>query len=108
MSDQYNGKERRTRQGWHIEKRITVGEMITIFTVAMSVMLWFAVEDARIGKLEYITTTTTEIQDKRDSAQDEARKAMSEAFSAQITGLGAKIDRVIEILIQRDKGGRGQ
>jgi hypothetical protein len=40
------------KRGWHLEKTVSVGHLITTFTVACSVVIWAMSMDTRVTVLE--------------------------------------------------------
>jgi hypothetical protein len=74
---------------WHIDKRITIGHLITTVTVAVSVILYVTAVEKRVALLESkfdMTQTASREQERRMDKQ------FDKVLSA-IEGLSIKIDQ---------------
>ncbi len=53
--------------GWHLKKEVTIGQLLTLFTLAISVIFWVNSIESRIDKLSnHVMAEDKRIEEKTD------------------------------------------
>jgi len=52
MNEIYEGDDRRKREGWHFDKRVHLGHIITTAVVLITALIYITDQDKRIQRLE--------------------------------------------------------
>ena len=84
---------------WHLDRRVSVGHLVTTFTVMVAMVLWGARLETRIALTEQDTARQAHI----DARQDAETQRIREEIREELRTLNSKIDRYFERLVE---GGR--
>lgn len=87
MSDDRDGGN-----GWHVDKRVNVGHIITTLMIAVAAFAWAGKADTRIAVLEERSVSQKETELRRDKAFSDSLGDLK----ASILLLNEKIDRIID------------
>jgi len=80
------------RRGWHLEKNVSIGHIITTFSVAVSMLIWATTVEKRVSLLE----ATTPVLMRADDRQEESRRELVNALREDLRVINAKLDRLSE------------
>jgi hypothetical protein len=78
-------------QGWHLDRRISIGHLVTTATLLVAMMLWAGRMDTRISLLEVSLTRQVAV----DRRQDEATQRLREEIREELRSLNEKMDRYL-------------
>jgi len=101
MPDNYTGEERRGTDGWHLNRNVSLGQIVVLVLTVISLILWYAEVN---GRLEY--------HDKRISAlgaliEKNAASIRSAADSTRnVSERLARIDERTTLILQELKSNR--
>lgn len=93
----YDGEERRH---WHLDKRLSIGHLVTTVSVAIGVILFFADVDKRVDQ------NTSEIAHTRELMRVEQQNLRQKVDEIDDTVKG--VDRKLDKLIERQLEGRSR
>jgi len=77
--------------GWHLDRRISIGHLMTTATLLVAMMLWAGRMDTRISLLEVTLTRQVNV----DRRQDEATQLLREEIREELRSLNEKMDRYL-------------
>ena len=80
------------KRGFHIEKSISIGHILTTFGLVIAAFTWTTQVDK---KLAVHDVQIIQIQDQNKLQQDEARTSRAEILN-QLQSINDKLDRTIE------------
>jgi len=80
---------------WHLDRRVSVGHLVTTLTVLIAMVLWGARLETRIA----LTEQDTARQARIDARQDAESQRTREEIRAELKSLNSKIDRYFERMI---------
>lgn len=86
----YEGDERRSDYGWHLDKRLNVGHIISTVLLAVAAFTYINKFDQRLSILEATTQARAEYQEQTNRA-----------LNNELRGINQKLDRLIERLAER-------
>jgi hypothetical protein len=90
MTEQrYSGTNRR---GWHVNKEVSVGDLVALLLAIAAVILAYSQLDKRVTVLE----TVPSAQASTDARQDLEARALKNEIGARLDRMEDKIDRLIE------------
>lgn len=78
-------------QGWHLDRRISIGHLVTTVTLLVAMTLWAGRMDTRISLLEVSLTRQVSV----DRRQDESTQRLREEIREELRALNEKIDRYL-------------
>ncbi len=84
---------------WHLDRRVSVGHLVTTVTVLVAMVLWGARLETRLVVIE----NTADRQTRIDTRQDEESRRMREEIREELKSLNNKIDRYFEQLLNRSR-----
>lgn len=86
MIGQHDGRpKRRVDDTWHLEKRVNLGHLLAILSIAGGFFIWAIRMDSRVTKMEV---------DQRNLSERVDRSVIR--TEGQITEINRKLDRVFE------------
>jgi hypothetical protein len=77
--------------GWHLDRRISIGHLVTTATLLVAMMLWAGRMDTRISLLELSLTRQVNV----DRRQDEATQQLRVEIREELRSLNEKMDRYL-------------
>jgi hypothetical protein len=77
--------------GWHLDRRISLGHLVTTATLLVAMMLWAGRMDTRTSLLELSLTRQANV----DRRQDEATQQLREEIREELRALNEKMDRYL-------------
>lgn len=77
--------------GWHLDRRISIGHLVTTATLLVAMVLWAGRMDTRISLLEMSLTRQVTV----DRRQDEAAQLLREEIREELRALNEKMDRYL-------------
>lgn len=77
--------------GWHLDRRISLGHLVTTATLLVAMMLWAGRMDTRTSLLEVSLNRQAAV----DRRQDEATQQLREEIRAELRALNEKMDRYL-------------
>lgn len=88
-------------EGWHVDRTLSVGNVVTT-VVAVAAMLWFfADQDQRITEnalnIKHAESTSIE----RDRVLEQRQREAEQRSATTVARIDAKLDKIYEILRQR-------
>ncbi|MBI5138005.1 MAG: hypothetical protein HZA24_11815 [Nitrospirae bacterium] len=83
---------------WHLDRRVSVGHLVTTLTVLVAMVLWGARLETRIVLMEQDAARQARV----DARQEADVQRLREEIREELKSLNAKMDRFFERLI---KGG---
>ena len=84
---------------WHLDRRVSVGHLVTTFTVLVAMVLWGARLETRIVLIEQAAARQARIDARQDAETQRTREEIRE----ELKSLNGKIDRYFEHFL---KGGK--
>ena len=79
--------------GWHLDRRVSVGHIVTTVTVAVSLIVWLNNIDRRISVLEEIAQQHAERFDRTDSRWAKELVGVRRTLERIEDKLDRKVDR---------------
>lgn len=85
----YQGEERRTQQGWHVDKTVSISHVLTTLTILIAGLWYLADQDKRIA------ANAQDIKHNIDSIrQQESRTNRS------LDAISSKLDKLTDLIIR--------
>tara|TARA_R110002167_G_scaffold23542_3_gene83675 strand:- start:960 stop:1262 length:303 start_codon:yes stop_codon:yes gene_type:complete len=92
----YEGDERRAQVGWHVDKTLSIGNVITT-VVAIITMIWFiAGQDQRISANTINIEHSAKVSLDRDLQIERTHKDSEQRATRTVERIEEKLDKIFE------------
>lgn len=98
----YEGEERREQAGWHVDKTLSIGNVITT-VVAIITMIWFiAGQDQRISANSLNIEHVAKVSLDRDLQIERTQLAAEQRTTRTVERIDSKLDKIFEYVRGRN------
>ena len=89
MNNTYQGEERRSTQGWHVDKTVSISHLLTTVGMVVGCLWFFAEQDKRIAE------NAKDIQHNITTIQQQDSRV-----TRNLDSINKKLDRLMELILK--------
>lgn len=98
----YDGEDRRTPAGWHVDKSLSIGHILTTVTLMVGGIWYLAGQDQRITTNELNIAHADQTSKSRDLQIQNAQRDSDSRTAKAFERFEGKLDKIFEYIQRRD------